>query len=142
MKTRLTHLAQALIALQCGVWMALVPIIPQLHYTFADHRHKFCLTHHQFEDAGPRPTDDGVSAPGSSKEISANTARLAPGSMDFGLACQLSNSFVQFSAAEPVATVLCAHFTSANPLALDDRAIAPAKILLFAPKHSPPARHL
>jgi hypothetical protein len=142
MKKRLPHLAQAFIALQCGVWMALVPIVPQLHHTFADHRHKFCLTHHQFEDAGPRPTGVGVSAPRSSNEISATTPLLAPSSMDLGLSCQLSNFFVQFLCAESVATVLSAQFTGDSGLALDGSAIAPAKILLFAPKHSPPTRHL
>lgn len=40
-----------ILALLCGAWAVVVPIVPQLHQTYAGHRHVFCVADQRVEDA-------------------------------------------------------------------------------------------
>jgi hypothetical protein len=48
--TRLQPLTTVL-ALLCGGWAVVAPIVPQLHQTYARHRHVFCVADQRIEDA-------------------------------------------------------------------------------------------
>jgi hypothetical protein len=138
MKSGHPHLGTILVALQCGVWIALAPVVPQLHQASASHRHVFCLEHNRIEDDGLK--QDRVlssrTTPGTEAEIASTKA--VPGGFGSRPACLFSNLVVQLSSA--------ARSLSSTPVPLEERKIKAAsrvdvpaaKIILFAPKHSPP----
>ena len=57
MRAKSPHPGAVLVALQCGMWIALAPVMPQLHQASASHRHVFCLEHNRIEDDGLKQND-------------------------------------------------------------------------------------
>jgi hypothetical protein len=138
MTARLSHPGAVIVALQCGVWIALAPVMPQLHQASASHRHVFCLEHDRIEDDGLKLDKVRASSTAPAPEDRVASNNVVPGGLGSRPACLFSNLAVQFSSA---ARPLCA-----TPVSLEQRESKPAravdvqttKIILFAPKHSPP----
>jgi hypothetical protein len=139
MKSKVKILHLSLLSIPCAVCIALVPVIPQLHQAFANHKHIYCLQHHQVEDAGPKQNGFAFSNGALSAE-----AAVKPGTenatVDGNLhpACLFSNLAVHSFL--PKAAKLCAPspFKTQSPKVLTDVRVAVSRIILFAPKHSPP----
>jgi hypothetical protein len=138
MKSGHPHLGTILVALQCGVWIALAPVVPQLHQASASHRHVFCREHNRIEDDGLRQerVPSSSTTPGTEAEIASTNA--VPSGFGSRPACLFSNLVVQLSS---VARSLCStpgSFEERKIKAASGVAVHAAKIILFAPKHSPP----
>lgn len=138
MTARLSHPGAVLVAFQCAVWIALAPVMPQLHQASASHRHVFCPEHSRIEDDGLKQDDVRASSAVPATEAQVASTEVVPSGFGSRPACFFSNFAVQFSSA---ARPLCS-----TPVPLDERESKPAravgvqakKIILFAPKHSPP----
>lgn len=138
MRTKLPHPGAVLVALQCGVWIALAPVIPQLHQASASHRHVFCFEHNRIEDDGLKQDNVASSSTAPGTEAQVASTNVVPSRFGSRPACLFSNLVVQFSSA-----ARCVYTT---PVPLEEREIKAAievdvraaKIILFAPKHSPP----
>jgi hypothetical protein len=138
MRARPTHPGALLVALQCGVWIAIAPVMPQLHQASASHRHVFCLEHNRIEDDGLKQDNIRASSSAPGTEARVASTNVAPSGFDLRPACLFSNLVVQFSS---TARWLCS-----TPIPLEEREsnaartvdVQVAKIILFAPKHSPP----
>lgn len=132
------HLGTLLVALQCGVWIALAPVIPQLHQASASHRHVFCLEHDRIEDDGLRQDSDRASTMAPAPEAQVASTNAVPSGFDSRPACLFSNLVVQLSSV--------ARSLGSTPVPLEERKtkaasrveVHAAKVILFAPKHSPP----
>jgi hypothetical protein len=112
--------------------------MPQLHQASASHRHVFCLEHNRIEDDGLKQDNVRASSTAPGAEARFASTNVAPSGFDSRPACLFSNLVVQFSSA--------ARFLCSTPVPLEEREIKTArtvdfpaaKIILFAPKHSPP----
>jgi hypothetical protein len=142
MRTKLSHPGAVLVALQCGAWIALAPVIPQLHQASASHRHVFCLEHDRIEDDGLKQDSVRSSSTTPATEAQVAATNVVPSGFGSRPACLFSNLVVQFSSA---ARSLCS-----TPVPLEEQEIKAArtvdvqtaKIILFAPKHSPPEQRV
>ena len=138
MKAGHPHLGTLIVVLPCAAWIALAPVIPQLHQTFASHRHVFCPEHDRIEDDGLKQDKVRASSTAPASEARVASTNAVPGGFGSRPACLFSNLVVQLSSA---ARSLCS-----TPVTLEERKIKAAsrvdfhaaKIILFAPKHSPP----
>lgn len=128
-----------LLGLQCAFWIAVSPVVPQLHQVFAAHRHIYCLEHHQIEDAGPRlfraaapVRAHGQDAIGHSPAGRAEAHRV----------CLFSSYSVPASLGRVGVSDEGVPYSAPNvpgTLALPD--YSASSILLVAPKQSPPANN-
>ena len=50
MRPKLLHSLTRALAIQCALWVAVAPVLPQLHQALAGHRHVFCFEHYRIED--------------------------------------------------------------------------------------------
>ena len=138
MTARNPHSGALLVALPCIVWIALAPVIPQVLQAFASHRHVFCPEHDRIEDDGIGQDRDRASGALPATETQVASASVVSDGFGSRPACLFSNVVVQFSSAVGP--------SCSAPIALEEReinvtwtvAVRVAKIIRFAPKHSPP----
>jgi hypothetical protein len=142
MTARLPHLGAVLVALQCGVWIALAPVIPQLHQASASHRHVFCLEHNRIEDDGLKQDNvrSSSTAPGTEAQVA--STNVVPSGFDSRPACSFSNLVVQFSSAARSVSSAAVPLEEREIRAATEGNVRAAKIILFAPKHSPPEQRV
>ena len=134
MKDRPQHPRTRLVALYCGVWVALAPIVPELHHALAHHRHVFCAEHHRIEDAEPDGNDAPTRAPKALSSIRSELSR----SRDLRPACAFSN-FVAPPSLDATSSDLAPVPVAERRVAAPNHAVVVAvAILHLAPKHSPP----
>jgi hypothetical protein len=56
------HCSSILLALLCGAWAAIGPVLPQIHQAYAGHRHVFCTDDSRIEDVEVVETPAWVTA--------------------------------------------------------------------------------
>jgi hypothetical protein len=139
-KTR--HALTIVLALQCGLWVVVAPVLPQLHQAVASHRHVFCFDHARIEDEGNIDSRPLASArpPAAAAESAMADAGIRPTDGRRGSECLSSN----FSAHAVFRTPSRAATRASSPVPpvrlCRDVAIQIADTLRIAPKNSPPDR--
>jgi hypothetical protein len=139
MKSKIRHVGMWLIAIQCGVWAALAPVIPALHQAFADHNHTFCLEHHRIEDAGPRRRGLAASQelPSVDAALTSTGGRTAVGVYSRS-ACIFSNFTAQATIKKTTLRPPLIPFEEREVNTATGVEILAIEIVFFKPKHSPP----
>jgi hypothetical protein len=139
MKAKFIHIITALVAVLCTAGISLDSVMPQLHQAFASHRHTYCLEHHRIEDDGPIRDFAWVSDNSLGAQDQVTTTEGVPADLDIRPACLFSNFLVQTRSLIPTAWTcpasICAQKVETARAVNDE--VRP-RILLFAPKHSPP----
>lgn len=138
MKAKALHLGTILVAFHCAAWIALAPVIPQLHQAFADHNHVYCLKHHRIEDADPSKIDGAVAE--SNRPTEAQYAASTSDATDVveRPACAFSNFVNQTIPTTPAPQCLPVSFEEREAKVETSVDIVTLKVYLLAPKHSPP----
>jgi hypothetical protein len=140
MRSKRQHPLTIVLAFLCGLFAVAAPVVPQVHQTYARHRHVFCFTDQRVEDAESVDTSVWsairLSALDSPAKISAISGAAA--SLRDGIECLSSNfsAHVVFKGREsspprselPEATVRPMQFG----------AFSTVEPLRIAPKTSPP----
>jgi hypothetical protein len=141
MKAKLQRYAKLLVALQCGAWFALTPVIPQLHQAFASHRHVYCSEHYRIEDDGPKQGKAESVDTDSVAETRIATTTDEPTYSGSRLACLFSNLIIPLTpTAIPVFGIQIPP-EEREIKAAGNIEVQPVEIILFAPKNSPPEQH-
>jgi hypothetical protein len=135
------QLLLALFTLHCALWLVVAPVIPQLHLTFATHRHVYSLRLHQILDAGAIRRDlslHGVTLEGPSRPSLA--ADDSPNN-DSDSVCPFSNFVVPVTGVAGTGCIFTLQDATQRAtlvgLAKGDT-VVPEEVFRTAPKRSPP----
>lgn len=139
MMSRIRQFAKAVLALQCAAWIAVLPVVPQLHQALADHQHVYNPEHGRIEDAGPKPLAAVVFRRPSATPAIGAIERTPTGGNE-RTACRFSNAIGQKAKHHRIFTTLPFAFFQAKVTQPweSEAAPRPQSLLLTAPKHSPP----
>ena len=140
MRAKLLQFLTTMLAIQCVLWVAVAPVLPQLHQALAGHRHVFCFEHYRVEDQaaveahGTRPIEP-ASTDGLPKIVDL-ASRMAPGRN--GVECLSSNfsGYAVFRGSGRVAKRVSSLAPAVRPWR--EIHVQIADTLRIAPKNSPP----
>ncbi len=140
MTFRTRHIGTAFISAVGIFCVSIAPIIPQLHQAFTDHNHVYCPEHHRIEDAGSKPRGfRHLAAAFPSGSLKSGTRAVDAGSA-LRLACEYSNFQVHFQPSYFSPRPASEKAEEEQVGSLENAGGILKKVLLFAPKHSPPVQ--